>query len=55
MNDTNACQIIMKEIAFAPFVEMDKELITLFKQTNILETGYDYRLTAVKKQIWTPA
>ena len=31
MNQSGPCKIKMKNIAFAPYVEMDKELVKLFK------------------------
>ena len=34
INENNDCKIKMKDIAFAPFVEMDKELIALFKKSS---------------------
>ena len=47
MNNTDTCQINIEDIAFAPFVEMDKELISLFKSSsdtlgfssNIMDSG----------------
>ena len=47
MNNTDPCQINIEDIAFAPFVEMDKELISLFKSSsdslgfssNIMDSG----------------
>ena len=46
-NDASSCEIDIKNIAFAPFVEMDKGLIHLFKNTvnslglssNIMDSG----------------
>ena len=31
LNDTSSCNVKIKDIAFAPYVEMDKDLINLFK------------------------
>jgi N-carbamoyl-L-amino-acid hydrolase len=33
MNKTNSCKIEINEIAYAPYVEMDKELLKLFKKS----------------------
>ena len=33
MNQNGPCKIEMKNIAFAPYVEMDKELMQLFKES----------------------
>tara|TARA_E500000075_G_C6974177_1_gene312596 strand:- start:315 stop:1583 length:1269 start_codon:yes stop_codon:yes gene_type:complete len=47
LNDTSSCNINIKDIAFAPFVEMNKDLIQLFKNSasslglsnNIMDSG----------------
>ncbi len=47
MNESSSCNINIQDIAFAPFVEMDKELINLFKKSanslglssNIMDSG----------------
>ena len=47
LNDTSSCKINIEDIAFAPFVEMDKDLIHLFKNcanslglsSNIMDSG----------------
>ena len=47
LNDTSSCKINIEDIAFAPFVEMDKDLIYLFKNcanslglsSNIMDSG----------------
>ena len=31
LNDTSSCNVKIKDLAFAPYVEMDKDLIHLFK------------------------
>jgi hydantoinase/carbamoylase family amidase len=47
LNDTTSCKINIKDIAFAPFVKMNKDLIKLFKNcakslglsSNIMDSG----------------
>ena len=34
MNQNGPCKIEIKKIAFAPYVEMDKELVNLFKESS---------------------